>query len=110
MALISPLVNVVLVEKVTRTQPILKDASLVWVSCTLHQYLISILFLCEVYGWEVAEFIGFEREEPYTVELVLIKGFLELFFSGLRYDVVLAAGGNASKRDCGVGNSRICTN
>lgn len=50
-----------------------------------------------VYGWETTEFVGPEREEQYSVEIVLRKGLLDLFFSGLRYDVVLAAGGNASK-------------
>ena len=50
-----------------------------------------------MYGWEVSQFTGIEREEPYTVSVVLLKGLSDLFFSNPIYNVVLEPGGDASE-------------
>ena len=38
-----------------------------------------------------------ERDESYSVKLVVDKGLADLYFLGLRYDVALVPGGNASE-------------
>ena len=50
-----------------------------------------------MYGWEVSQFTGIEREEPYTVSVVLLKGLSDPFFSNPIYNVVLEPGGDASE-------------
>ena len=49
-----------------------------------------------MYGWEVGELTAIERAEPYTVNVVLMKGHGKIFFANPTYRVVLEPGGNAS--------------